>query len=205
MTRCVVCGRRRSWVVAGLLVIASAGASVASGSEGEASAGASQYRFAERIERLKGVDNVGRVAPGFYRGSAPSPEGLDSLKALGVRTVVNLRHYHGTREEEWCRERGLRYEPIATASSNPPADEDVRRFLQVVTDPSRQPVYVHCWRGKDRTGAMCAIYRMAIEGWPLEAARAEMEAFGFYAGWRDLLDYVEAFPVRRDAVWPVSP
>jgi tyrosine-protein phosphatase SIW14 len=48
------------------------------------------YRSATRVEGLKGVSDVGRVAPGLYRGDAPSAEGLDSLKALGVRTVVNL-------------------------------------------------------------------------------------------------------------------
>jgi protein tyrosine/serine phosphatase len=91
---------------------------------------------------------------------------------------------------------------IVTASSDPPKDEDVRRFLEVVTDPSRQPVYFHCLRGKDRTGMMCAVYRMAVEGWPLEAARAEMQAFGFYDGWQDLLSYVEGFPAIKDRVWP---
>jgi protein tyrosine/serine phosphatase len=181
---------------------AGSAAGSASATHDDGTATASRYPFAERLEGLKGVENVGRVAPGIYRGSAPGSKGLDSLKAIGVRTVVNLRHYHGSREEEWCRERGLGYEPIVTASSRALADEDVRRFLEIVTDPSRQPVYVHCWRGKDRTGALCAIYRMAVEGWPLEAARAEMESFGFYAGWRDLLHYVETFPVRKDGVWP---
>jgi hypothetical protein len=45
-------------------------ASVAFGFEGEASASGTRYRFAESVEGLKGVDNVGRVAPGIYRGSA---------------------------------------------------------------------------------------------------------------------------------------
>ena len=87
-------------------------------------------------------------------------------------------------------------------SSDAPSDDDVRRFLALATDPARRPLYFHCWRGKDRTGAMCAAYRMAVEGWPLEAALREMEAYGFYRGWKDLLGFVEGFPARRDALWP---
>jgi protein tyrosine/serine phosphatase len=145
---------------------------------------------------VPGVENVGLVAPGIYRGAAPDAKGLDALKALGIKTVVNLRHYHGATEEKLCRERGLDYVSIVLESSDAPSDEDAKRFLAVVTDPDRQPVYFHCWRGKDRTGAMCAAYRIAIEGWTLQEARREMEAFGFFPGWRDLWNWVGAFAAR---------
>jgi protein tyrosine/serine phosphatase len=158
---------------------------------------------AERLGPLRGVENVAELAPGFYRGGAPSAAGLDSLKSMGIKTVVNLRHYHGTTEEQRCRERGIDYVRIVLESSDAPNDEDVRRFLRVVTDPARRPVYVHCWRGKDRTGVMVAAYRLAVQGWPRDAALAEMDAFGFYRGWRDLRAYVEGLAARREAVWPL--
>lgn len=164
-----------------------------------------RYPIAARVGALRGVENVGLVAAGLYRGSAPSGEGLDALKALGIKTVVNLRHYHGSQEERRCRERGLAYERIVLESSDVPSDADVQRFLTVASDPARRPLYFHCWRGKDRTGAMCAAYRMAIEGWPLDAALAEMEAYGFYRGWKDLLGFVEGFSARREALWPERP
>jgi protein tyrosine/serine phosphatase len=152
--------------------------------------------MAERIDPGPGVENVGRVAPGIYRGSRPTTQGLDTLKKLGIKTIVNLRHYHGALEATGCRERGIDYLRIVTASSSQPRDEDVRRFLEIVTDPARQPVYFHCWRGKDRTGVMAAAYRMVVEGWTLDAALAEMDAFGFYKGWRDLRAYTESIPGR---------
>jgi protein tyrosine/serine phosphatase len=158
--------------------------------------------MAERVPNLAGLDNVGRVAPGLYRGNAPTEQGLDTLKAMGIRTVVNLRHYHGAREERGCRERGLNYVHIVVASSDAPSDEDVTRFLKIATDPVQQPVYFHCWRGKDRTGVFCAAYRMAVDGWTREEAIGEMEAFGFFQGWRDLREYVVGFPERLDRVWP---
>jgi hypothetical protein len=157
---------------------------------------------AERVVGLRGVENVARVAPGIYRGSAPTEAGLDALRGLGIRTVINLRHYHGGREAEGCRRRGMSYVRLMLESSDAPSDEDVRRFLAIVTDPAQQPVYFHCWRGKDRTGAMCAAYRMAVEDWPLEHAVAEMEGFGFFRGWTDLRAFVERFATRRELFAP---
>ena len=159
-------------------------------------------RVAERLSNLAGLDNVGRVGPGLYRGNAPTEQGLDTLKAMGVRTVVNLRHYHGAREERGCRERGLNYVHFVVESSDAPSDEDVTRFLKIATDPNQQPVYFHCWRGKDRTGVFCAAYRMAVDGWTREEALGEMGAFGFFEGWRDLREYVVRFPERLERVWP---
>jgi hypothetical protein len=44
---------------------------------------------------------------------------------------------------------------------------------------------------------MAAAYRMIVEAWTLEQALAEMDAFGFYRGWRDLRRYTESIPERR--------
>jgi len=157
---------------------------------------------AARLEATPGLENVGLVASGLYRGSAPTREGVRTLKMMGIKTVVNLRHYHGSREGDWCREEGLDYVRLVLASSDAPRDEDVREFLKIATDPARRPVYFHCWRGKDRTGVMCAAYRMAVEGWSFDEANREMEAFGFFPGWRDLRRYVEGLASRTGGVWP---
>jgi tyrosine-protein phosphatase SIW14 len=167
-----------------------------------ATTAARSHPFAERMIGLAGLTNVGRVADGIYRGSRPTDAGLDSLKALGIKTVINLRHYHHSAEEAGCRRRGLDYEHIMLPSSQAPTDADVRRFLKIVTDPARQPVFFHCWRGKDRTGVMGATYRMVIEHWTLDEALAEMHAFGFYRGWRNLHAYVVSLPPRQADLWP---
>jgi protein tyrosine/serine phosphatase len=159
--------------------------------------------WAERLEKLAGLENVGRVTPQILRGDEPSREGLLTLKKMGVRTVINLRHSHGSTEEKACRELGLDYVRIALASSDAPRDEDVRRFLSIVADPTRQPVYFHCWRGKDRTGMMCAVYRIAVQRWPLDEALAEMDSFGYFEGYHDLRGYVRRIAAQPTLVWPL--
>jgi protein tyrosine/serine phosphatase len=72
-------------------------------------------------------------------------------------------------------------------------EEDVVRFLKVVTDTNNLPVYVHCQRGADRTGMMCAMYRIVVCGWTKEQAIDEMKhgGFEFNPAWRNLVDFIE--------------
>ena len=74
-------------------------------------------RFARRLTDARGVAYAAEVAPGLYRGGQPDDEGIAWLKSIGVRTIVNLRHFHGDTEGERAAAAGLRYERIPLASS----------------------------------------------------------------------------------------
>jgi protein tyrosine/serine phosphatase len=101
---------------------------------------------------------------------------------LGVRTVIDLRRPFEVEKFGRVNERyGLDYrnlvlehidweeidEPAELARERWLADrylnfaEDGReallRSLQVIADPERAPVIVHCMAGKDRTGTVCAL------------------------------------------------
>ncbi|HEY8429872.1 MAG TPA: protein-tyrosine phosphatase family protein [Sandaracinaceae bacterium] len=154
-------------------------------------------RFARPIEDAVGVDYAALVAPGIYRGGQPDEEGIRWLRRLGVRTVVNLRHYHGDTEGELVRAAGMRYERIPLESTDPPRPQQVARFLEIVRDQSARPIYVHCLHGVDRTGAMIAIYRMEEQGWSPSEALAEMEHFGAHGILHDLRHFVGAYTPRR--------
>ena len=68
----------------------------------------------------------------------------------------------------------LDYEHITMTAWHPERKEAVR-FLKIATDPENKPVLVHCLHGADRTGAMCALYRIAVQGWTKEEAGMETE------------------------------
>jgi protein tyrosine/serine phosphatase len=164
---------------------------------------------AARAQSLEapGLGNFHKVGDTLYRSAQPTAEGFRSLKALGVTTVVNLRSFSSDRKK--IGTTGLAYEHIYMKAWHP-EHEEIVRFLQIVGDPRRQPVLVHCQHGSDRTGTMVAAYRIVVEGWSKEDAVAEMtsEPFGFHRVWRNLPKWVQELDVeaiRLDAGLPAAP
>jgi tyrosine-protein phosphatase SIW14 len=150
-------------------------------------------RFARRLFDARGVSYAAEVAPGLYRGGQPDADGIAWLKSIGVKTIINLRHYHGDTEGQRVTAAGMRYERIPLESSDAPKRAQVARFMDLVNDPKLRPVYVHCLHGVDRTGTMMAVYRMEMEGWSNPEAFAEMEYFEAHDIWRDLRDFVRKY------------
>jgi len=161
----------------------------------------SQRQWAQR-RYLEGVPNFHKVSEGLYRGAQPSGAGMENLAKMGIKTIVNLRDFHSDREEMGTLT--LEYENIETEADDP-KDEQVIRFLQIVGNKERGPFFVHCQHGADRTGMMCAAYRIAVQGWSKEEAIKEMTrgGYGFHRWWNDLEDYVRRMnieEIKRQAV-----
>jgi len=103
--------------------------------------------------------------------------------ALGVKTVISLRQRPDERVRQSAERAGMRYINLPMNVRGYPQADLAPRFLALVNDPENWPVYVHCHGGRHRTGVMTAIYRMAIEGWDVQRAYAEMRQYGFYKRW----------------------
>ncbi|HUT31303.1 MAG TPA: tyrosine-protein phosphatase [Sedimentisphaerales bacterium] len=144
--------------------------------------------------KLPGVENFYKVSEQLYRGAQPTAEGMEQLKKLGIKTVVNLRSLHSDRDE--IGDANLGYEHI-TMKPWHPEDKEVVRFLKIVSDPNRTPVLVHCQRGADRTGTMCAVYRVAVQHWSKTDAIKEMTkgGFGFFDGWDNIVNYIRELDI----------
>ena len=134
-------------------------------------------RLSERIFGLRGLSNVGRVSPELFRGAQPLPEGYQTLKELGIRTVLNL----GTKPSQRApiEAAGILLVEVPVKTSDNLTPEVLRSVMSVLTDPANQPVYIHGVRGYDVAALVVAFYRIDIEGWPLDLAEAEMRSFGF--------------------------
>jgi protein tyrosine phosphatase (PTP) superfamily phosphohydrolase (DUF442 family) len=158
----------------------------------ESNAASSQW--AQPME-MPGLPNLYRVSEDLYRGAEPTSEGMQQLKKLGVKTVIDLRD-SGTLDE--LQGTGMTYVRIPSSAWQP-EDQDVEQFLRIVTDKDRTPVFVHCKRGADRTGMMSAIYRVAVQGWTKDQAIAEMTqgGFRFYSGWRNIVRYIRDLDIER--------
>ncbi len=151
--------------------------------------------WAKPVE-LDGVPNLYQVSPTLYRSAQPTAEGMKGLEKQGVKTIVNLRSFHSDRDE--IAGTDLAYEHIPMRAWHPEEEEAVR-FLRIVTDKERQPVLVHCQHGADRTGALCAVYRVAVQGWTKEEAIREMTegGFGFHTVWMNLPEWIRDLDIDR--------
>lgn len=150
--------------------------------------------WAQPIE-MDGVPNLFKVSDDLYRSAQPSAEGMKNLKAMGIETIVNLRSFHTDRDE--IGTTGLAYEHLYVKAWHPEEDEIIR-FLQIVTNSKRTPVLVHCQHGSDRTGTMCALYRIAVQGWSKDEAVTEMTqgGFGFHEVWINLVPWIKALDIE---------
>ena len=145
---------------------------------------------------LTGVQNFYKVSDNLYRGAQPNEEGFRQLQKLGIKTVVNLRSSHSDRDK--LKGTNLDYEEIPMRAWNA-EDEDVVKFLEIAADANRAPIFVHCKRGADRTGMMCAIYRVAVQGWSKDEAIKEMTKgdYGFYSLWQNLINYIRKLDIEK--------
>ena len=156
---------------------------------------AANHQWAKDVN-LGGVPNCHKVSDDLYRGAQPSEEGMRQLEKLGIKTVVNLRAFHSDSDELKDANFGSEHIPVKPWH---PEDEEVVRFLKIVTDKNQTPVFVHCQHGADRTGTMCAIYRIAVQGWTKDESIEEMTKgnFGFHEIWVNLVNYIRGLDIEK--------
>jgi protein tyrosine phosphatase (PTP) superfamily phosphohydrolase (DUF442 family) len=148
-------------------------------------------QFAEVLPEMEGIKYVAKVSRGLYRGSSPKEEGVQALARLGIRTVISLRGYSKSEQED-VEAAGMRYVSLPLKSTSAPLESQVGRFFDILSDRSAYPIYVHCLHGVDRTGTMIALYRMRHQGWRSNEALAEMVYFGDH-GFKKLRRYVATY------------
>jgi protein tyrosine/serine phosphatase len=148
-------------------------------------------RVSEHLFGLAGLKNMGRVAPGVYRGAQPASEAYTTLKKMGIRTVINLRTT--VSEKKAVEAAGMKSVEVPIGMFNNGDLEKVDKIVALMADPANRPVFVHCRQGQDRTGIVVAAYRMKTDGWPLDLAEAEMESFGFNGVWVNLRHFLHRY------------
>jgi protein tyrosine/serine phosphatase len=127
------------------------------------------------------------VSGGIYRGGQPTLEGFQFLKKQGIKTVINLRAEDNS-EAVAVENLGMKYVQIPVPEIRPWTripEGAIQQYLEVVSNPANYPIFFHCRRGADRTGAVAAVYRMAVQHWDAQKAYGEARSLGmrwFYAG-----------------------
>lgn len=135
-------------------------------------------------QEAPGIPNFHKVDDHVYRGGQPLEEGWKTLAGLGVKTVIDLRRDgeaggHSTKAEaQAVKAAGMRYVNIPMGGLSSPSSADIAKILTIFN--SKDPVFVHCRLGKDRTGTAVACYRIAHDSWSNAKAYQEAREIGIH-------------------------
>jgi len=152
--------------------------------------------WAQKIDAgATGLPNLYRVTDQVYRSAQPTSDGFRALQDFGVRAVLSLR-------------QTLEDAPLAKAcdlvlyrvpmKSRFVAEQSGARVVQAMRALAKAlhsgPVLVHCHHGADRTGLICALWRILYEGWSRQSAIDELieGGYGFHPIWSNIPRYLRA-------------
>ena len=153
-------------------------------------------------ERTRAAEQTYAELPNFhtvnarlYRGGQPRAGGLQRLAALGVKTIINLRDDDAreAEEEREARALGLRYFNVPLSRAHRPDAKQIDELFALLDAKENQPVFIHCQRGADRTGALVAVYRISHDGWTAEQALDEAERYGMGFWQRGKKDFIRDY------------
>ena len=147
------------------------------------------------------IKNFGQMDERFYRGAQPKENDYESLKALGINTVVDLQAEPKEYEKRLVESLGMRYVNIPMVGKKYPTEAAVSAFMKLVDDPATGKFYVHCAGGRHRTGAMGAVYRFTKYNWNYDQVYAEMKKYDFYTSWGhgDFKTFVQDYWARMQS------
>jgi tyrosine-protein phosphatase SIW14 len=125
--------------------------------------------------------NFAMVDDGIFRSGFPKASNFRFLESLNLRSIVYLcpEPYPET-NIELLEKNGItlhqfgiegRKEPFVTIP-----DDKIREALKVVLDPKKQPLLIHCKRGKHRTGCVVGCLRK-LQKWCLSSVFDEYHRF----------------------------
>jgi len=149
--------------------------------------------------------NLHRVDDKVWRSSQPARYQFRELKKEGIGEVLCLRRWHSDQDEA----PGMELHHIRMTAGKI-RDEDIVAALRIMVAADK-PLLVHCFHGSDRTGAVIAMYRMVVQGWPRDKAIAEFmdPQYGHHAdifpNIRHYLETVDIGKIRSQVFTSPSP
>lgn len=153
--------------------------------------------------------NFFEVSPGVYRSNQPTHERFIKLKAMGIRTILNLRGAAGAAhylvEEESCRKLGLTLVNCTLHARYAAPRDDILAVIEAFRTIEK-PFVMHCKSGADRAGFASVLYLHVIEGKPLSEARKMLSAKYLHLSWSrtGILGFIFDSYEARNAESPIS-
>ena len=163
------------------------------------------------------IPNFGEISLGIYRSSFPGPRNIEHLQSLQLKTLITLVTTPFAPEvEAWIASSGITHYRFNITAHKKHDDkistDDVAAVMKLLTDETKQPMLMHCNKGRHRTGCMTAAF-CKLRGVDEERVVADYHEFAqpkareldiaFISGLRngELRDAIDR--LEKDAVEPV--
>lgn len=126
----------------------------------------------------QGMTTFSVVSPGILaRGGTPTEAGFAWLKQHGWKSVVDVRTTDDNTYAGFVADH-FQYLWLSVDSGLAPTPDQVRNFLCFVVNPANQPVFLHDNSGDERVDTFVALYRYAVQAWPMDVAVREEKLYG---------------------------
>lgn len=142
----------------------------------------------------------------LLRSMVPTIPRLQEMeRRYQIKTIVVLLNYEEIKhpmfgaEQNFTKQHGIKFIHLPMGVPSP---EQVTKFLEIVNNPTSQPVLVHCWHGTVRTSVLVAIYRIKEQGWPLQKALDEMISYDFKLEsprYKSMVDIILGFASKTES------
>ncbi len=103
----------------------------------------------------------------LYRGGKPNEKQLESLKTIGIDTIIDFSTGYGAKtqgrtEKQITENLKMNYINLPFPSFENPPEEYIAKFFDIVEEARNngKKVFIHCTHGKDRTGLFAGMYKL---------------------------------------------
>lgn len=141
------------------------------------------------------LKNWYKIDDHLYRSEQPSADEFRTIRAFGIRAILNLRKYHSDDVETAGKKLKLYRHKVSAGEIG---YKDIVKALRIIKK-ERRPILVHCRHGSDRTGAVCAAYRIVFHNWSKEHAIDELinGGYGFHSIFDNIPNLIMGLDVKR--------
>ena len=146
--------------------------------------------------QVNGVENCFMLEAGLYRSAQPTTLGIKNLEEMGVTNLLSLRMTSTDNLLASSTMMSCHTVPISYFHIN---EHSILEAVKIMQSPKNRPLLVHCLHGSDRTGLVCATYRVLVQDWSKEEALAEMleGGFGFHTCFTNIVEFIRNLDVEK--------
>lgn len=129
----------------------------------------------KKIE-IEGLPNAYDVDGKVWRSGQPSDSAWPLLKAAGVYGVIDLNNTGSVKDLQLklAESVNINYFGLDWSGLLPPSQHSIYKAILLLDELTKQGItLIHCEHGSDRTGTLCACWRMQHDGWDFDDAMGE--------------------------------